>query len=63
MIVPLSCPPDATHVPYDRLVEIRAAYTPDAAHYAEIGAWIGPCGQKTGANVVLLQARGRKAHG
>jgi hypothetical protein len=31
MIIPLSCPPDATHVPYESLVELRAAYTPDAA--------------------------------
>ena len=31
MVIPLSCPPDATHVPYDSLVELRAAYTPDAA--------------------------------
>jgi hypothetical protein len=27
---PLSCPPDATHVPYESLVELRAAYMPDA---------------------------------
>jgi hypothetical protein len=31
MIIPLSCPPDATHVPFESLVEVRAAYTPDAA--------------------------------
>src|ERR1700756_3158493 len=31
MVIPLSCPPDATHVPYESLVELRAAYTPDAA--------------------------------
>jgi hypothetical protein len=31
MVIPLSCPPDATHVPYRSLVELRAAYTPDAA--------------------------------
>src|SRR5215468_3134130 len=31
MVIPHSCPPDATHVPYESLVELRAAYTPDAA--------------------------------
>src|SRR5262249_27735720 len=31
MVIPLSCPPDATHVPYRSPVELRAAYMPDAA--------------------------------
>ena len=31
LVIPLSCPPDATHVPYDSLIELRAAYTPDTA--------------------------------
>ena len=30
MVIPLSCPPDATHVPYQSLIELRAAYMPDA---------------------------------
>ena len=31
MVIPLSCPPDATHVPYQSLIELRAVYMPDAA--------------------------------
>jgi hypothetical protein len=31
MVIPLSCPPDATHVPYESPVELRASYMPDAA--------------------------------
>jgi hypothetical protein len=31
MVIPLSCPPDATHVPYRSRIEVRAAYMPDAA--------------------------------
>src|SRR5215472_18492450 len=31
MVIPLSCPPDATHVPYRSPIESRAAYMPDAA--------------------------------
>src|SRR5215468_3897300 len=31
MVIPLSCPPDATHVPYRSPVESRATYMPDAA--------------------------------
>ena len=31
MIILLSCPPDATHVPYESLVELRAASMPDAS--------------------------------
>ena len=30
MVIPLSCPPDATHVPYKSQIELRAAYMPDA---------------------------------
>jgi hypothetical protein len=31
MVIPLSCPPDATHVPYRSPIKSRAAYMPDAA--------------------------------
>jgi hypothetical protein len=31
MVVPLSCPPGATHVPYQSLVELRAASMPDVS--------------------------------
>ena len=31
MVIPLSCPPDATHVPYQSLVELRAASMPDVS--------------------------------
>ena len=31
MVIPHSCPPDATHVPYKSQIELRAAYMPDAA--------------------------------
>src|SRR6202011_1163738 len=31
MVIPLSCPPDATHVPYKSQIELRAVYMPDAA--------------------------------
>jgi hypothetical protein len=30
-VIPLSCPPDATHVPHKSQIELRAAYMPDAA--------------------------------
>ena len=31
MVIPHSCPPDATHVPYKSQIELRAAYMPHAA--------------------------------
>jgi hypothetical protein len=31
MVIPLSCPPDATHVPHKSQIELRAVYMPDAA--------------------------------
>ena len=37
MVIPLSCPPDATHVPYKSPIEVRAAYMPDFDTSAAVG--------------------------